>query len=76
MWNLQLFCGLVDALEYLGGEIGVETSRITLYLQARQQDPDNPDQWAAAKTAVCEQFFGAVFIIKSDLKRYGAPPPK
>jgi hypothetical protein len=70
---LQSFCSLVDALKYLSGEIGVETSRITLYLQERQQDPDDCDQWAEAKTAVSKQFSGVMFIIKSDSKRYGAP---
>jgi hypothetical protein len=69
---LRSFCGLVDALEYLGGEIGVEESRITSYLQAQQQDPDDSDMWAAAKAAVREQFLGAMFIVKSDSKRYGA----
>jgi hypothetical protein len=69
---LRLFRGLVDALEYLCGEIGVEEARITSYLQARQEDPDDPDLWAAAKASVCEQFLGAMFVVKSDSKRYGA----
>jgi lambda repressor-like predicted transcriptional regulator len=37
----------------------------------RQQDPDDPDMWAAAKAAVRKQFLGAMFIVKSDSKRYG-----
>jgi hypothetical protein len=66
------FCGMVDAIEYLGGEVGVETSWITANLEQRQQDPDDPEEWAAAKAAVCEQYLGALLIIKSNSKCYRA----
>jgi hypothetical protein len=36
----------------------------------QQQDLDDPDQWAAAKAAVHEQYLGVMFVIKSDSKRY------
>jgi hypothetical protein len=63
---------MVDAIEYLGGEVGVETSQITSHLEPTQQDPDDPEEWEAAKAAVREQYLGALLIIKRDSKCYGA----
>jgi hypothetical protein len=43
LWS---FRGLVDAIELLGRDIS-----ITQYLEPRQQDPDDPDEWAATKAS-------------------------
>jgi hypothetical protein len=58
---LHSFHGMVDATEYLGGEVGVETSQIMFNLKPQEQDLD-------VKAAVHEQYLGMIFIIKSNSK--------
>jgi hypothetical protein len=69
---LRSFRGLVDAIKFLGGDVGVKYSRIMEYLEPIQQDPDDPAEWAAVKATVREKYLATLFIVKSDSKRYGA----
>lgn len=69
---LRLFKGMVDKVEQLGGNLGVEPSRVSAYMTARNQDPDDDDPTAQAKTAVRDKFLAVQLLIKCDLRRYGA----
>jgi hypothetical protein len=62
----------VDAIEFLGGDVGVDYACVNKYLEQLQQDPDDPAEWAAAIAVVREKYLGTLFIVKSDSKRYGA----
>jgi hypothetical protein len=55
---LHSFRGMVDAIEYLGGEVGVEALRITAHLEQTQRDPDDPDEWAAAR----QRFVNSIWV--------------
>jgi hypothetical protein len=67
---LWTFHGLVDTIESIGRDVGVDYTRITEYLELIQQDPDNPAKWVAVKAVVQEKYLGTLFAIKSNSKHY------
>jgi hypothetical protein len=58
---LWTFHGLVDAVKYLGGDIGINEHRVLLYLEKWGQDPDDPQEWKDAKALIWEQYLGVMF---------------
>jgi hypothetical protein len=51
---LQLFCGLVDAVEYMGGDVGIDERHVLSYLEKWGQDPDDPQEWKESKALIWE----------------------
>ena len=70
---LDKFKGLVERYEYHGGESGMQQARINAQLEDIMADTNNPTvvEVAEAKATAREEYLAALFIRKSDPKRYG-----
>jgi hypothetical protein len=69
---LHTFKGLVDAIEHLDGDLGVDSAIISRRIQADGLDPEDTAQWEATRTTVREEYMAMQLLLKADVKRYGA----
>ena len=70
------FKALVTTVQQLGGELGVEASRVREQLDNNKtiMDANNLSEaeQTCARNAACEAFLAVDFLAKSDMKRFGS----
>ncbi|KAG7353502.1 hypothetical protein IV203_002857 [Nitzschia inconspicua] len=64
--------GLVDALEYSEGTIGLSDKRIMKFNNGKRQDVVSKEEWADAAARARNDLLAVRFIKRSDPSRYGA----
>jgi hypothetical protein len=68
---LRTFQGLADAVEHLGGDLGVDDEVIRERIRSSGGDPDNGLVWASTKAVIREEYLAMNFFLGAEDKCYG-----